>query len=315
MTDPRNDKHGSTVKQAEIAAAAELGAQAKGAEIVTINPPQGAPGLPASVPAVLYRGATPTIASLEQLFEPYRTHPARKRGTASMQTLESFVDIVRRHKSDHSAVFADINWRAPALTAVIDYHPDRTHDRADFCDHRIRYDFPLSEEWQAWTRSNGGKMTQAEFAYFLEDRIAELAAPTDEERNALGEDFATTVAAPTELVQLSRGLQVNVEARVKSSTVLASGEGSIVFEETHQDADGKPLRVPGMFMLQLSPFTDGEPIRTPVRLRYRAKSGQIVWFYEIYRPDLFIASAVNSAIETVRDACELPVYAGDFEKT
>jgi uncharacterized protein YfdQ (DUF2303 family) len=314
MTETRNDKHNGPLKQADISAAAELGAQAKGAEIVTIAPPAGIPGLPASVPAILYRGAEPSIAGVASIFEPYRLHPERKRGTAAMKTLESFIDIVRRHKSDHSAVFADIDWRAPALTAVIDYHPERGLGVADFCQHLIHYDFPLSEEWQAWTKANGEKMTQAEFAYFLEDRIAELAAPTAEENSALSADFATTVAAPTELVQLSRGLQVNVEARVKSSTVLASGEGSIVFEETHQDADGKPLRVPGMFMLQLPPFTDGEPIRTPVRLRYRAKSGQIVWFYEIYRPDLFIANAVNSAIETVRHACELPVFAGDFEK-
>lgn len=309
MTDTDRIDHEEGLGSA-LAAAARLGADARGGEIVTIMPPAELAGLPSAVPAALYRGDNPRLSSVAEIFEPYRLHPQRKTGTAHVTTLATFIELTRRHASEHSAVFADIDWTKPSLTAVIDYHPERIHERADFCQHRVHYDFPLSDEWQAWRQANGAKMSQLEFAQFLEDRIAELATPTAEERDQLGELFATTLAVPTELVELSRGLQVNVDSRIRNAHVLASGEASIAFEETHQDASGKPLRVPGMFMLSLAPFSRGEVLRTAVRLRYRARDGVLTWFYQIYRPDQFIADAVESALQQVAQETQLPVYAG-----
>ncbi|TIP21885.1 MAG: DUF2303 family protein, partial [Mesorhizobium sp.] len=71
-------------------------------------------------------------------------------------------------------IFADADWRNPSFTAVIDYHEDVSGGLAAFGKHRIQYAFPLSEEWKKWIEMNGEPMKQAEFAYFLEDRVAEL---------------------------------------------------------------------------------------------------------------------------------------------
>jgi len=297
----------------DLAEAARLGAAAQGIEIVLIDAPEGFTGLPAKVPVALHRGETPAVNALANVLESYRLHPKRKQGTAEAQTFESFCELINRHKSEHSVIFADADWRKPSFTAVIDYHHLGVDGQPDYGKHRVHYAFPLSEEWQAWNKMNGQKMTQEDFAYFLEDRVAELSAPTDEERIWLERDFATTVATPSQLVELSRGLQVNVASKVKAAHTLANGEGQIVWEESHQDANGAPLKVPGIFILSVPPFFMGDKMRIPVRLRYRAAGGSVTWFYQIYRPDQFITEHVRHALFDAREKTGLPAYEGKPE--
>ncbi len=297
----------------DLAEAAKLGAQAGGVEIVNLTTAPDAVGLPSTIPVLLKRGEHPAIESVAPLFEPYRLFPKRKEGQASAQTLDAFCDLTNRHKTEHSAVFADANWEKPSFTAVIDYHEATNGGNADFGKHRIHYAFPLSDEWQAWMKLNGEKMTQEDFAYFLEDRIAELSSPTEEERVRFERDFATTIATPSQLVELSRGLQVNVSSKLKTATTLASGEGQLIWEETHQDASGAVLKVPGIFILSISPFFMGEKMRIPVRLRYRAHGGSIAWLYQIYRPDQYVTEHVRHALFDVETKTELPTYEGTPE--
>ncbi|MGY6709751.1 MAG: DUF2303 family protein [Rhizobiaceae bacterium] len=297
----------------DLDVAATLGAQAKGAEIVMLEVPDDIPGLPRSVPLSLHRGTDPQFGSLSALLEDYRRHPERKKGTAQAQTFEAFCELVNRHKTDNSAIFADATWTKPSFTAVIDYHELANGGRADFCQHRIRYDFPISEEWQAWIGQNGSAMSQQDFAWFLEDRVAELSAPTDVEKIQLEDQFQTTVATPAQVVELSRGLTVAVASNVKAHTTLQTGEGSIQFDETHNDGSGQKLKVPGIFILDIAPFFMGEKIRVPVRLRYRVREGKVLWFYQIYRPDLAITEHVRHTLFDVRDRTKLPAYEGKPE--
>lgn len=297
----------------DLDVAARLGAQAKGIEIVQITRPSEMAGVPASIPVALTRGDEPDVTSLATLFEHYRLYPERKKGTATVQTFEAFCDLTNRHRTGDSAIFADADWRKPSFTAVIDYHEATNGGCADFGQHRIHYPFPLSEEWQAWVKVNGQAMKQSDFAYFLEDRVAELSSPTEEEKIRFERDFATTIATPAQLVELSRGLQVNVAAKVKAAHTLASGEGQIVWEESHQDASGKPLKVPGIFILSISPFFMGEKMRIPVRLRYRPAGGEVTWFYQIYRPDQYVTEHVRHALFEAREKTGLPAFEGQPE--
>lgn len=297
----------------DLGVAARLGARAEGAEIVTIDVPKDFAGLPRSVPALITRGDNPGVTAIDDVLDFYRLHPKRKKGTAETQTFESFCALVSRHATHDSAIFADCDWTRPSFTAVIDYHENTPSRVADWGQHRIRYAFPLSDEWKAWTEQNGKPMKQSDFAWFLEDRVAELASPTEHEKVTLEAQFATTIATPAQVVELSRGLAVHVDTRVKASTTLQTGEGQIAWEESHNGADGKPLKVPGLFMLSIAPFFMGEPIRIPVRLRYRAAGGALSWFYQIYRPDLAITEHVRHRLADAVQATNLPAYEGTPE--
>lgn len=294
-----------------INAIVDLTKKSLGAEIRMVPVSGLGEGLPSSVP-VLIDNRNGTAQPAASLIENFRFKPSRKRGTAQALTLQSFIDLTNRHKTTDSAVFAATDWKAPSFSAVIDYHA-KEGALADNLRHRISYAFPASEEWKAWVAQNGEPMEQGLFAAFLEDRIADLSAPTDAERIWLERDFGTTVATPAQLIQLSRGLQVNVDSVVKNIVNLATGEAQVAFEETHTDGDGKPLKVPGLFMLAIAPFFMGEKISLPVRLRYRKSGQKIVWFYQMYRPDQFVTERVRDDLITVAGKTELPTFEGSPE--
>ncbi|MEV4609738.1 DUF2303 family protein [Neorhizobium sp. LMR1-1-1.1] len=298
------------LSETAVKAIADLAHQA---DVVTINidPPE-VPGLPKSIP-ILLDSTNGQARSVKSLFDEWRQKPDRKVGTAVVNTLESFIDLVDRHKTEHSAIFADIDWKKPSLTGVIDYHDNVSGGPANNGKHRVHYPFPLSEEWQTWVKFNGEPMGQAEFAEFIEDRIAELATPHEAEAVDWQEKLGGRVAHPNEIFTLSRGLKVNAETRVVNQVTLASGEAQITFEEEHRDQNGQKLNVPSLFIIRLPPFFRGEAVRIPVRLRYRVKAGALVWFYQLYRPDQYITEEVERSLSRAEAATELPAFQGKPE--
>jgi len=268
--------------------------------------------VPDVIPVALKRGDQPGISSLASLFGEYRQHPQHKKGTANAQTFESFCALTNRHKTADSVIFANMDWREPSLTTIVDYHQNQPGGLADNGKHRIHYAFPLSEEWKKWLEMNSQPMKQQDFAWFLEDRILEVSSPEQADL-VYEEQFGTKIALASQLVELSRGLNLRVDATVKNAHTLQSGETSIQFEETHTDAAGAPIKVPGLFMLYIAPFFMGDKVRIPVRLRYRVQGGKIFWFYDIYRPDLFITEFVRASLFEAKRETELPAFEGSPE--
>ncbi len=268
-------------------------------------------GLPDEV-AVLFRdGKNPEVKGLKDLFEPYRTAPERREGTALVTVLQSFIDLTNRHKDEGSAIFAETVWPTPKLTAVLDYH--EIDGTARFGRHRVVYGFPVSDELKAWVEQNGKSMGQADFAAFVENRIADLASPTDAERIAAERDFKTTFAVPSDMVTLSRGLAVRVAAEAKNAVMLQSGESEIVFREEHRNDAGEKITVPGLFMVSVPAFRDGDPVRILARLRYRLREGKLTWFYQLYKWEQEVRNRVSEDLARAHTETELPAYEGSPE--
>jgi hypothetical protein len=295
----------------DLALVANLGAAASGVSEIDITTEGLGKGLPPIVPLV-FSHSDGRLLDLRQHIEAFRLRPHAKAGTATALTVDAFIALVNRHKTEHSVVFADTSWTRPSFTAVIDYH--HTADaEPDNLRHRVGYAFPLSDEWQLWLKGNRQKMSQVDFAAFLEDRVADLASPFETEKTELERLFQTKIAAPNELITFSRGLEVMVEAKVKNVVTLQSGESQIVYDEVHKDAQGNKVIVPGLFMLRIPIFFMGEPVRVPVRLRYRASGGDITWFYDIYRPDTFVTERIREDLRIVGTETELPTFEGTPE--
>lgn len=289
---------------------AALAAQARGVTTIVATTPEGVGGLPPQVLIGVRHGDRPELVSLKAALEEWRVKPERRGGTARALTLASFNALVTRHASDHSAVFANTDWRKPSLMAVIDYHPLDRADGADYAKHRIAYEFPLSEPWRAWVEAHGKAMSQGDFAAFIEDHIADLTTPSEDHRAEIEAMFGLRVATPAEVQQLSRGLQINVDSVVRNVQNLHSGEVQIAFEESHKDAGGAALRVPGVFLLRVAPFFMGDPVTLPVRLRYRVKDGKITWSCHLYRPDLHVTERIRADLHEVGQVTGLPVFEG-----
>jgi len=295
-----------------IQAIISLADKAAGYELLVLPTKGLGEGLPDHVPLLVDRRQGGKVESLKKQIEDYRLTPERRRGTATVTTLKSFNELVNRHKDEGSAIFGKTSWPEPKLTAVIDYHGiDKTARRGE---HKIVYPFPLTDEIKTWIEFNGETMEQADFAAFLEEHAAELASPFDGERSEYEHLFKERFSNPIELIELSRNLEVFVGAKVKRAERLQTGERTVEFVEEHLNASGQKVDIPGIFMVSVRAFMDGEPVRIPARLRYRLGGGTIKWFYQLYRWEFFLRERVQQDLEEAGKETCLPIFEGEPEK-
>jgi uncharacterized protein YfdQ (DUF2303 family) len=308
-----NNSNTDTYTKPAVESIADLAKQAAGATVLQIETLGLGKGLPPFVPMLFdHRANGNGLKALKEEIERFRIDPERRAGLARASTLKSFIDLINYHKDESSALFAKSEWPAPALTAIINYHAvDHT---ARHLDHRIAYEFPVTDEFKAWIDHDAKPFTQGEFAAFVEEHAAELASPLPAEKSDYGGLFKVAFATPTEMVALSRGLQVNVEAVVKNHVTLQSGEGEIVFAEEHLDKRGEKLTVPGLFMVSVPAFLDGDPIRLPARLRYRVSGGKVSWFYQLYRWKFWLRDRVQQDLREVEQETEINAFEGSPER-
>lgn len=299
-------RFGSTVE-----AIANLAQKAGAAQLIAVETDGLGPGLPPVIPLV-YDPRSGQLSTIAMEIDRYRQEPRAREGEATALTLASFIALMTRHKDDDSAIFAETRWPKPRLTGVVDYHQaDRTprHGR-----HRVVYEFPITEELKAWQAGNGRLMGQGEFAAFLEEHAAELSSPFDGERKEFEGLFKEAFGTPSEVIALSRDLEVYVGSRVKRQERLSSGERTVEFVEEHQDSKGQKVVIPGIFMVAVPAFVDGEPVRIPARLRYRIAGGDIKWFYQLYRWEFWLREQVQKDLDTAAKATGLPAFEGVPER-
>lgn len=256
-----------------------------------------------------------TLQSVKRYLDEYLPRPERKKGTTTLSTLDAFTAYVNRHKQAESVVFLDDSGAAPKLVAIFNAHGHSdgpNNGEPDWQDHRAHYSFPLADEWKAWTSELPESMTQVDFAAFLEERIGDVRAPSaaGEKTLDLLASLGVQAASPARLLELSRGLAVNVESRVSAAVNLGTGEGSITYAEEHKGADGVQLKIPGAFVIGIPVFKLGPAYVMAVRLRYRARDGRVTWQLAVHRTEEVFEHAVAEAESHVAEKTGLPVFRG-----
>lgn len=264
----------------------------------------------------LRKGENKVLENLKPLIDAWRDRPERIVGAATMQTPDKFIELVVRHAEPSvSALFCDAMSATPSIQAVVDYH--NLDGDPGWMRHRIKYGFPLAQEWTYWNGINGrGRLDQEEFAFLIENRIADVvkADPKNAAEVELASQMGVSIATPAELLTLSRGLAVRVEQTVKEILNPSTGEDMIAFEENHKGENGKPIKVPGMFILSIPVFHGDDPVRVPVRLRYRMIEKKIVWIPQLYRPDRILLEKVQKVAERAQAETNLPLFYGSPEQ-
>jgi len=333
------DQESAAVIGAGLKAVEALVAKYRAAQFTTASFPE----TPEEVPlAVLPEGLR--LEGLKGFFQPYRTRPERREGTAILQDLGSFAALMNRCKDEHSALFCDLNQQAPKLRGVVDYHEAGPIGEKGqrWCGHQLHYAFPFSDKWKAWVENNDTLMDQETFAYFLENQASDLVPPplnvdrlaeqandvlragdgnlgglTADERLCYLAKYKmrTTIAEPKEVHLLAGNLEVFSEERVKSVTHLGSGQKKVVFDVTHKDGEGNELVIPGLFLIAIPLFQGAERFRLLVRLRYRKVNGTLRFGYDIHEPAESLEFAIREAAGKVAEETALPLYFGRPETT
>lgn len=264
------------------------------------------------------------LKSLKPFLDEYLPRPERRRGLAKLLALDSLIAHANRFKTRHSAAFVN-DGDPPYLSVVYDYHQGNERDdegaillgEPDWCVHRAHYAFPLSDEWKAW-RGATEAMTQAEFAAFIEDRIADVVDPSNATTRVTdyAQTLGLTLASPSQLMAISRSLAIRIESKAAQAVNLSTGETQIVYEEEHKDAGYGPLKVPGAVAIAIPVFRNGAPYSIGVRLRYRLDPNQrkILWWVSLHNTERILAHAVNEACTKFCDDTAIPLYYGAPEQ-
>lgn len=256
------------------------------------------------------------VRSIKPLLDEYLLKPDRRRGTAKLGDATSFVAHLKRFASRETAVFINPDRAQPTFTAVFDYHPAGGGSSADWLQHRGVYAPALSDRWRAWLACNGKAMPQADFAAFIEEHVTDLIVPNLDDPDL--KTFANLVggrfAEPSDLVQLSRGLELNVETVVKNAVTLGTGEISIIYDEVHRDGrTGAPISIANLFQICIPVFYAGTLYKVPARLRYRNAGGKLLWSYLLVQPELAFDDAIAGVKKLIEDDTDVDVFLGSPE--
>lgn len=218
--------------------------------------------------------------------------PRRRTGTATHTELDSFCAHVNRFKGPDSAIFA----HEETLTAVLNYHPA---DGAAWGDHRSVYTCPLSDAWLTWTEASGRRMTQTDFADFLDAHSANIHEQ---------EGYPTVL----DLLEMAKSLRIYTKGTFERSFDKRTGDHVLISKrETTEDS----TKIPRAFMLAL-PVFEGSAImdRIEARLVLKVEDGSKPGLsFVLHNVQEVLRKAFGDVREAAQKATSLPLFAGTPE--
>lgn len=213
--------------------------------------------------------------------ELFQENPRHARGVYVSHSLESFLIYFHRFGDANSMIFCDMETNK--LAARLNHHEES--GKARHGDHKAIYKAPYSLEWKRWKEANGVKMSQIDFAYFMEENASDVVEP----------DAAT-------MIEVSQSLKATKKGQFVSDQRLANGSVQFTYEE-HIDATTgrKKLQVPENFTIGIPIFYGGPGYKLEARLRFRIKDdGSLVMWFDLHRAMHAERQAFEDVVEKVR---------------
>ena len=233
----------------------------------------------------------------EDVSDPTRKveRPGHIRQEVTLQTVDSLVDYVNGFKTSTTVLFADIALNR--IVALIDYHEGSdggSSGEADHLFHRATLALPYSEEWKTWAAVHGKLVGQREFACFLEENAADVAAPS-------GADLLDTVR------DLHAIRKVNFKKAVRTTTEHENFEYS---EETEARSSTGGVEVPTKFLLRLPVYFGDAPTELYAFLRWKLAEGSLTLGVALHRAEHVRQAVFKQIVQDVSERAERPAMFG-----
>lgn len=238
-----------------------------------------------------------TIKGLEE----HLPAPTRIRERLHLLDADTFIAYVNRFASSASVVFCN-GPEGRTFTAVLDYHQP---DQPSWGNHRASYQCPTTVEWGRWRQADRKKLTQAEFAEFIEDNVKDIVQPDG------------NLAAPTaaDMLEISRTLEAKKNISFRQGTRLDNGQVQLTYNEQIDGRAGEAgqLSIPEQFFVAVKPFLGGDAFCVPARFRYRIAEGRLIMWYELVRPDKVLEEAYSAVRTKIAESIgTVPMYEGSI---
>lgn len=249
-------------------------------------------------------GETPVIAlpegwKLEDM-EKIMPAPRRKKAKAVLNDAPSFIEYIKRHGSlANSTVWCDADYRngKVKLTAILNDNGE-TATEAAWRDHVATFCPAFSAEWARWFTKDKETFNQAEFAAFIEENLADIAGVEGSPKGA-------------QMLEMALNFEANQDMRFKSAMRLQNGAVQINFVQNDDDQTLSKMQMFDKFSIGIPVFWGGDAYRMDARLRYRARDGKVIFWFELIRPDKALEDATKYLIEKVRTETGNPFFYGN----
>lgn len=225
--------------------------------------------------------------------------PTRKRGKIALDDANSFCSYLNKHgDEEHTVIYCMANYGKGefAMTGVLNDHGD---DQPAWRDHTCDFKPKLTEEWARWFTNSGKRMSQLDFAAFIEENMRDItSAQVDESPNS-------KTPTGSAMLEMALSLEANNEVKFKSAARLTDGGVSLTFINQADEGTAKQMAIFERFSLGIAPFFNGDPYRLDARLRYRldTNAGKLTFWYELVRPDKVLEDAAKSEVTKIKALC------------
>ena len=212
--------------------------------------------------------------------ERFQAHPNAVRAAVQLLNVDSFCDYVNRFATEVSTIYLDT--ASGKFAAVIDHH-DR---EPAWCQHRAIFEPRLSAEWVAWRTIHGNKLSQIEFAHFVEAQLDTISYPE-----------------PAEILKAALDFQSNESLVLGSAMNLDDGSTRFNFVK---DNVARSVKFPHRIGLFVPIYSNENPQDIELRIRYRSSSDGALSFFITFvqNPVVIEEKGLNTLATLVRHKCE-----------
>ena len=262
------------MEQNETQAAAEFGAALSTPQFLVETP-------------YIVRPTSFAVQNLEELLPA----PTRSRGHTTLRDVASFIALVKQESKDAKSRIYGC-YEPASFKAVFN---DNFMDSPGWRDHTATFSCPLSVEWKTWKGKNGVKMTQSDFAQFIEDNLPDVATPP-----------------AADMLEISRTLEAKKAVDFASAVRLSNGQNEFTYQETISGTANKgKLQIPESFTIGIPVLEGGERYGVECRLRYRiADGGKLQMWYDMLRPHKVVEDAIKQVWLSIEEGAGLPILNG-----
>lgn len=226
-----------------------------------------------------------------------RLMPAPQRIVASPEfhDVDGFSEYVDEFRQEGSRIFVDAN--DLRLSTVFDCHAP---GKPAWGDHSSSLVFSYANEWKKFKSYDGRKMTNTDFAEFIEDHVAYI-------RN--------DKLSGADILTMAQNMKVQFKGVLEVESTLHAGLRNLTIRDDHtlkaQKGD-KLIAFPEKLKLALRVFRGDTAFSIEVFVRYRAEKEGLVFWIKIPDAEAIQEAAFDAAVGRVREKTGLPVLMGTY---
>ena len=226
---------------------------------------------------------------IQDVTDPHHL-PSHIKQQVTVDDRSSLSAYANRFRDERSILIADYD--AGCISARLDWHHDNQNDlKTQHAAHLVTLKLRDSEEYKRWSGMENKLHTQQEFAYFIEENVADVVEP----------DSST-------LLEICRELEATQGASFKSGTRLDNGDRAFIYEnETHVKNE---MVVPTEIKLAIPLYQGEEPTTITAKFRFRVKPDALYLGFNWHRVEYQRQAKFSELATVAAEETGLPLYFG-----